>query len=382
MTQYTHAYAKLRREIEKLGVETRDTSRGGFAAHLPDGVTVRFITTGDPKSLDQQRTAFVRAGLTWPNDPKPRKPRAPRPPLPTTDDTAPIETENPMTAPKATTPPDIEIIDVTPAIAEEWLEKNTSNRSLSDKAVSKHAEAMTSGLWHYDGSPIRFDNTGKLIDGQHRLWAIIESGTTQKFIVMRNLDPRAFVTIDTGKTRSFGDILSIEYPSMKSVHHIASVTSMLWRWHQGVRGKGLRATGNIAAAAPEELLKFFVPQRAEIVELQRRSNAVTNRVRGIGGTTVALLMHILNKIDTDDAEFFFDRLQDGVGLEAGSPILALRDAISRFVSANQSNRTTMPTELGVALGIKAWNAYRRGDDVKQLKFRVGGAKPESFPEAE
>jgi len=33
-----------------------------------------------------------------------------------------------------------------------------------------------------------------------------------------------------------------------------------------------------------------------------------------------------------------------------------------------------------ALVIKAWNAYRDGAPVRQLKYRIGGANPEKFPE--
>lgn len=381
MTSFIREYDKLERAFIKMGLEPRDTARGGFTLRLPNGVPVSFIRSVDPVKLDKQRKLFVAAGLHWPLDPKPRKPRNTTPPLPTIN-LAPIETENPMTAPKATTPPDMEIVEVTPAIAEAWLEKNVSNRKLSDTAVTKYAKLMTDGMWHYDGSPIRFDTTGKLIDGQHRMWAIIESDTTQQFIVLRNLDPKAFITIDTGKARSFGDILSIEFPTMRSVHHTASVASLIWRWEQGHRNKNLRPTGNTSAAPAEVLLEWFRPLQEEISDLQRVGHNLSSRLRGLGGSTAGLLVWIFSHIDEDDAEFFIDRLVDGIGLEEGSPILALRNAIQRFSQSSADRRMTMPTELGVALGIKAWNAYRRGETIALLKFRVGGAKPEAFPEAE
>lgn len=276
---------------------------------------------------------------------------------------------------------DIEYIDVTPEMAEKWLEKNSKNRKLSDRVVSRYAQMMSNDQWHYDASPLRFDTDDNVLDGQHRLWALVESGTTQKFLVVRGLDPRSFVTIDTGKTRSFGDIISIERPGLRNVHHLAAVTAMLWRWDQGYRGKQLRATGNVPAAPAETLLNLFESREEEIVELYHSAQAVARKVPGLGATIISLLMSIFNKIDADDAEFFFERLMDGAGLDAGNPILALRNNLLKFAST-RDRRTNLPTEVGVALGIKAWNAYRRGDDIHILNYRVGGARPEQFPTAE
>jgi hypothetical protein len=377
MADHSREYNRLERELNKQGIETTNLSAGGFRARIPGTDTiVSFRDTTDPKSLKQQRTAIIRAGFQWPLDPKPRAPRAPRVKAPAEPIPAgQVETETTMPTPK-----NMEIVAVTPEIAEKWLDKNITNRKLSDLVVAKYTRMMRDGQWHYDGSPIRFDKNGKLIDGQHRLWAIIESGTTQEFLVLHNLDPKSFITIDTGKVRSFGDVLSIEYPNMKSVHNIAAVTGIVWRWEQGHRGKNLRPTGNIPAAPPEVLLEFFKPLHDEIISIQRGASKLGQKMRGFGTSTAALLMWVLGNIDADDADFFFDRFADGVGLEEGSPILALRNTVMKFQQNNMDNRRTMPAELGVALGIKAWNAYRRGDDVKQLTYRVGGAKPEPFPE--
>lgn len=377
MTTYVKEHQRLERELNKLGIETRPTARGGFSAHLPNGETVYFSNTTHPDSLKKQRTAVIRAGLPWPLDPKPRRKSTPKTSTlaPSEPFTAQAETETHVPV----APKNMEVMAVHPALAEEWLDKNSSNRKLSDLVVAKYANLMREGLWHYDGSPIRFDNTGKLIDGQHRLWAIIESGTTQEFIILRGLDPRAFITIDTGKSRSFGDVLSIEYPNLKSVHNIAAVTAIVWRWEQGHRGKNLRPTGNVPAAATEVLLGFFQPIHDDIIRIQRIASNVGQKLRGFGTSNIALLVWVFSKIDADDTDYFFDRLSDGIGLEEGSPILALRNAILRFAQSNPS-RVTMPTELGVAIGIKAWNAYRRGDDIKVLNYRVGGSKPEAFPE--
>lgn len=68
---------------------------------------------------------------------------------------------------------------ITPKIAEAWLNANTCNRKLRDGIVERYAADMTAGKWTECPEPISFYVDGDLADGQHRLFAITESGTTQ-----------------------------------------------------------------------------------------------------------------------------------------------------------------------------------------------------------
>jgi len=64
---------------------------------------------------------------------------------------------------------------VTPKKAAEWLEANTANRPISTSVVRGFAEAMRRGEWVVTHQGIAFDVNGVLIDGQHRLAAIVEA---------------------------------------------------------------------------------------------------------------------------------------------------------------------------------------------------------------
>lgn len=74
--------------------------------------------------------------------------------------------------------PRLSFMQVTPEIAKRWLTRNPRNRVARPATVARYARDMAAGKWHLDGSPIRFDATGTLLDGQHRLAAIIESEAT------------------------------------------------------------------------------------------------------------------------------------------------------------------------------------------------------------
>jgi len=65
---------------------------------------------------------------------------------------------------------------ITPTKAAEYLEANTSNRPLSSATVKSFAEAMSRGDWMVTHQGIAFSAAGVLVDGQHRLAAIVEPG--------------------------------------------------------------------------------------------------------------------------------------------------------------------------------------------------------------
>ena len=77
-----------------------------------------------------------------------------------------------------------EIVTLTPALAAEWLNSNTCNRPLSTLRASRYARDMKAGDWRFNGETISFTADGRLVDGQHRLTAVVESGVTIQQVVV------------------------------------------------------------------------------------------------------------------------------------------------------------------------------------------------------
>lgn len=101
--------------------------------------------------------------------------------------------------------PDTQMMNVTPKMAEQWINSNTCNRSLRDGVVEQYAADMRAGNWTQCTAPICFYENGELADGQHRLYALIESQTTQRFTIMRGLSREDGLNIDTGLGRTVVD---------------------------------------------------------------------------------------------------------------------------------------------------------------------------------
>jgi hypothetical protein len=103
-----------------------------------------------------------------------------------------------------------EVMTVTPAMAEKWLAATTfRNRNVSSTVVFRYAADIAKGEWLLNGESIVLDDNGNVIDGQHRLRAIMKSGRSIQSVVVRGVSSETFHTIDIGKKRGHGDVLSI-----------------------------------------------------------------------------------------------------------------------------------------------------------------------------
>jgi hypothetical protein len=137
---------------------------------------------------------------------------------------------------------DIAIENVTPTKAATWLNTNKSNRKLRDGLVEKYAEDMRKGRWTTCPTPISFYDDGDVADGQHRLWAIVESGCAQRFPVARNLHRDDGLNIDTGLGRSLVDNARISRADNDLTNELVAVCrSIADGVHAGTAGGSRRS---------------------------------------------------------------------------------------------------------------------------------------------
>ena len=89
-------------------------------------------------------------------------------------------------------------------MAAEWLARNTFNRNLSQHSVNRYASDMSAGNWTLTHQGIAFDDQGVLVDGQHRLAAIIKSGVDVRMMVTWGA---ARVGIDELRPRTAAEVI-------------------------------------------------------------------------------------------------------------------------------------------------------------------------------
>ena len=102
------------------------------------------------------------------------------------------------------------VLDVTPELAATWLsECNTHNRKLVDAHVDRLARDMKAGRWRLTHQGIAFSTNRVLLDGQHRLWAVILSETTVRMRVFFNEPAESLHAIDSIRPRTNDEIISL-----------------------------------------------------------------------------------------------------------------------------------------------------------------------------
>jgi hypothetical protein len=124
-------------------------------------------------------------------------------------------------------------IEVSPAMARDWLHNNFRNRPLKDDVVEAYARDMANGVWVPTHQGIAFNDQDELIDGQHRLHAIVRSGKTVRTMVTFGLPGRieghemtTMDAVDRGRTRSVADQLKIQH-GLKDGSVIAALCACL-----------------------------------------------------------------------------------------------------------------------------------------------------------
>jgi hypothetical protein len=104
------------------------------------------------------------------------------------------------------------VAEITPELAKEILEIcNRDNRPLKKDHVKRLTSSLKNNEWMLNGEAIAFSRSGRLLDGQHRLTACINSGKSFKTLVIKGIEEDdAFGTIDIGKPRTVTDLMNLQ----------------------------------------------------------------------------------------------------------------------------------------------------------------------------
>lgn len=266
---------------------------------------------------------------------------------------------------------DVERVVITPELAREWLGYNTHNRRLRALTVQQYASDIKSGDWQWNGESIKFAEDGTLLDGQHRLAAIVEAETAVTMLVVRGLPSETQDTVDGGVKRKFSDVLQLRGEPMYMT--LAALVRKAAIWEAGGR-KSIQGGGGAYPITNAVLVKFL-EKNPDLRDAARYAGNANPRCF-LPVSICALGFWLFSRIDAEDAEHFFARLHDGQNMAKGDPVYELR----RVMETTKSMRGERSTTFITAITIKAWNAYRDGKTVMLLTFRPGGAKPEQFPE--
>ena len=243
-----------------------------------------------------------------------------------------------------------------------------NNRLLRQSKVDQYARAMKTGEWlSAAGDSIAFDVDGALLDGQHRLWGVLEADTEVLFRVDRNVPHETLFVYDTGMPRHLRDFLHIN--GEKNAPILAATITLL----MGYETHGVMDRKIFSKVTSVQEAMQFLDENPNLRESIPAGDGARKHLRG--GCRWAALHYVFSNIDAGDTADFLKKVETGEDLKPGHPVLALR---RRLLSDMRSLKKMREVEYN-ALIIKAWNAYRNGEDIQVLSWKGGGASPELFP---
>lgn len=248
---------------------------------------------------------------------------------------------------------------VTPEMAKQWLEMNVANRSLRDSRCDLWAEAMKRGEWPHNGSAIMFADYSNgephpctLIDGQHRLWAVVLSGMTVLFSICRGCDMTEIATLDCGIIRTQGDVLRVTKPAIKDPTMTASVVAV-------VNNKLFSRTGALVTWETKLILEHFPEEIACVVGYKRRLTKLLPR-------TVLAALFVSELMNADKTAELVERLRTAVGFTARDPARALYQYLHDQLSATRRDSP----EHTFYKTLHACTAFQEGRNLSRLQPMV------------
>ncbi len=249
---------------------------------------------------------------------------------------------------------------ITPELAEQYIAKNTHNRSIREPDVLNLAYAIERNEWRITNQGIAFDRNGVLIDGQHRLRAIMLAGKPVQMFVTRGLAPDAAEAIDIGRKRTNADTLTLS--GYSDAHMLAAAAVWLTRYEMG------RMASGQVKLTPQQTKAILAAHPGLITTARMRPTPI----RLLPKSLVLWLNYEFTRRDEEIGTAFIAGLCSGENIAAGDPVAAARKNLLRLLM-DSGKRSDV---YRAAIVIKAWNATVEGRPVQLLRWGAG----EPFPE--
>lgn len=256
--------------------------------------------------------------------------------------------------------PSASVVYVTPEMAERWLGKNHVNRNIRNNRVGKYASDMANGKWQITGEAIKFDRAGSLVDGQHRLWAVVESGCTVPMFVVRGLDENTQIVLDSGSARTSAD--NLHMMGVKNAHLVSSIAR-----------RRISLTGFNDVSNSE--VYDYVLEHPEIAEAARIAARYANRCDVIPSTAGLAAWSIAEIHGWVTSEEFFHAAAEKIGLTPGDPVLAM----TAFFAEQRRNRRKLTIEAQLSVIIRAFNYRYEGKQWRTVRVNSPGANGGIIP---
>jgi len=210
--------------------------------------------------------------------------------------------------------------------AEEYLAANRGNRNIVQAHVAAMARDISNGRWMFNAQPICFSRSGRLLNGQHRLSAVLEAGQPIEVMVMRGLPEEAFETYD--KQAKKAPVIDEKFDDFGDKALISATAVLLWR-------REMKPAGQPNATPTAAEIRDVIQAHPDLMRLRGFARKMVRYGRS---SALAYAAYRILRDDPRMGEVFLDRLETAANLPAGHMIIRLRDRLIDLRKADQNSQ--------------------------------------------
>lgn len=282
--------------------------------------------------------------------------------------------------------------EIDPIQAHMMLQRNAKNRNKNRKNIDFYTQEMLANNWQCNGEGIIIDKDGNIMDGQHRLEAIIKSGKTEAIVVTRGVLRKAYSTMNQGSKRTTGQILKQAGNSYGN--DLAAIIRILYDYKSQKYTK-LGNTGRMSPTDAQSLLKRYSTGYNTIDDSLNFAKTTCKKKYAcpFRPNYIASLHYILSEIDQADADFFLTYLTTGnidanyryaldnkksVNIVCGE----LNTIRNHFISLKTTNSSLIKSRhYTIGTLINCWNKFQKGTKISASGFKYTNNDHANFPVA-
>lgn len=263
------------------------------------------------------------------------------------------------TGPKSSGMPTVAIEYIGPKEAAKMLEGNTENyRSLSKSKVARYAGDQTKDLWSLTTDGIGIDVNEIVTNGQHRLYAILKSGRTLPFVVVRGLPAGAAAdpNQDTGARRSVATHLV--HNGVQNANNVAAAARFLW----SLRIAGKRKSDDVKELSDAMIAKIVAGDET-LIEAASRANAISKIAKP---SIAASWLWLVSFEDKSLAYQCIEIMAGRIDSSTTHPFVKLRECCLQH-RVDHRFRGGMTSDLQFRYMMSAWDKAKNNTTVKLLR---------------
>jgi len=259
----------------------------------------------------------------------------------------------------------VEMLDITPEFAVELLaRRHPHQRPLKTHYVLDLARAMSEGRWRWTADAIRLDKDLFVIDGQHRLSAVVKSGLTMRDALIATVTGEdVILSIDQNRPRTLGDMRATrgEARLPRTVSGAIVAETCDWsQWHGMPRELQLRTIEECE----------FVDDLMSLI--RGKSKVHLNATFTVGSLSGALRCIRTNR---DEAMKFFNAVFSMNPVVDGQEVEMVRVLYTYLAeSKGESFSSEQRTIEHAYKAVSAYNHWKTGSSIKRLMWK-GGMPP-------